>query len=162
MADTISNTSPLLYLHQVRLLEILPALFARVFVPADVVRELNEGRRLGHDTPDVPQLPWADVLSPDPVLLARVDTDLGDGERGAIALALARPGALTILDDRDARNHATARGGVVVVVGTLGILVRAKTAGHIANVREPMDRMIGRGLRASTATRTAVLKLAGE
>lgn len=160
MVETISNTSPLLYLHQVRLLDIIPALFGRVLVPFDVVRELTEGRRLGHDTPDVPQLAWSDVVTPDPALLARVDVDLGDGERGAIALALARPGALTILDDRDARNHATALG--VAVVGTLGVLARAKNAGHIAAVREPMDRMIARGLRASAATRAAVLKLAGE
>jgi predicted nucleic acid-binding protein len=49
--DVVTNTSPLLYLHQLGLLEILPRLYERVVVPTAVVEELLEGGRRGYDVP---------------------------------------------------------------------------------------------------------------
>lgn len=45
MPEAISNTSPLLYLHQIGVLHLLPELFDKIWVPGAVVHELNEGRR---------------------------------------------------------------------------------------------------------------------
>jgi hypothetical protein len=57
--------------------------------------------------------------------LLALATDLGKGEAEAIAIAHER-NALLILDDGLARRHAKVVG--VTLTGTLGVLVKAKTA----------------------------------
>ncbi len=56
MPDVICNTSPLQYLHQLELLELLPALFGRVVVLQSVVEELERGLARGAPLPDVSAL----------------------------------------------------------------------------------------------------------
>ena len=56
MAEVISNTTPLQYLHQVGLLAILPALVGPVFIPPAVDAELAVGRSHGLNLPDPAQL----------------------------------------------------------------------------------------------------------
>jgi len=51
--ETISNTSPLIYLHLLRRLELLPLLFGKIVVPFQVegsgvsLGRIREARRLG-------------------------------------------------------------------------------------------------------------------
>lgn len=53
MPEIICNTSPIQYLHQLRVLHLLEALAGQVTVPTAVVDELAAGRRLGISLPDV-------------------------------------------------------------------------------------------------------------
>jgi predicted nucleic acid-binding protein len=48
------------------------------------------------------------------------------------------------------------------VTGTLGVLVRAKTDGHVPMVRPLLDQLAELGFRAAAETQTAVRKLVGE
>lgn len=64
MPEVVSNTSPLQYLHQLGLLDLLPRLVGRVTVPQAVVDELEAGRSLGHDLPEVTSLAWVTVRIP--------------------------------------------------------------------------------------------------
>jgi hypothetical protein len=45
--ETVSNTSPLIYLHLLRRLELLPLLFGKIVVPFQVEQELAQGRVRG-------------------------------------------------------------------------------------------------------------------
>ena len=122
MADHISNTSPLLYLHQAGELPILPRLYGEIVVPAQVQAELREGRRLGFDVPDTHTLPWIRVQPTVPV--PQVDSfELDGGEAAVLSLAVTRPDCVVLLDDGPARRAARSLG--VHVVGTVGILVAA-------------------------------------
>jgi predicted nucleic acid-binding protein len=159
MREVVSNTSPLLYLHQLGRLDLLPALYSQVLVPASVVEELAAGRAAGHDVPNIAALPWARVVSSPTLALLALATDLGKGEAEAIAIAHER-NALLILDDGLARRHAKLVG--VTLTGTLGVLVKAKTAGHITEVAPVVSRLRELGFRLSDQTRDAVLKLANE
>jgi predicted nucleic acid-binding protein len=49
MAEHISNTSPLLYLHQAGELDILPRLYREVVVPAEVLKVARKGRKTTED-----------------------------------------------------------------------------------------------------------------
>jgi predicted nucleic acid-binding protein len=51
MREIITNTSPLLYLHQLGELAVLSHLYSRVLVPRRVVEELDAGKAGGHDVP---------------------------------------------------------------------------------------------------------------
>lgn len=52
MSEFICNTSPLQYLHQLGLLDILPKLTGNVTVPPAVTGELQAGRSKGASVPD--------------------------------------------------------------------------------------------------------------
>lgn len=160
MADVISNTSPLQYLHQIRQLDLLPALCGSVIVPSAVVDELAVGRRAGLDLPDPTLLAWAVIRTPTSAPVLPLVNDLGLGETEVLALALEIPGATAILDDGLARKIARARG--IPIVGTLGLLVQAKARKLVERVGPMMDQLEARGFRLDPRTRAVMLDLAGE
>ena len=161
MPEVISNTSPLQYLHQLGLLDILPQLVGRVTIPQAVVDELEAGRTLGHDLPDVTSLGWIDVRVPVSSQHV-VSPDLGRGETDVLRLAfeLSADEVVVILDDARARAAAGRLG--LKLTGTLGVLLDAKRAGLIAAVAPYLDRLDALGFRVAKGTRLAVLRLAGE
>jgi predicted nucleic acid-binding protein len=67
---------------------------------------------------------------------------------------------LVILDDRPARRLALGLG--LPVVGTVGILLRAKQTGFITAVRPLLENLLEVGFRLSPAIRDKVLTDAGE
>lgn len=161
MPEVISNTSPLQYLHQLGLLDLLPRLVGRIAVPEAVAEELEAGRSLGHDLPDITSLDWVSVRAPAPSS-DLFSPDLGRGEVDVLRLALESPaGDVTlILDDMRAREAAAARG--LKFTGTLGVLLEAKRVGLLTEVRPHLDRLDELGFRLARHTRAAALKLAGE
>jgi uncharacterized protein len=159
MREVVTNTSPLLYLHQLGSIALLGSLYPKVLVPKSVVEELHVGRTSGHDVPTVAALSWAEVVSSPTLALLALATDLGKGEAEAIAIAHER-NALLILDDALARRHAKLIG--VTVTGTLGVLLKAKSEGHIHRMAPLVARLTELGFRLSAQTRDAVLKLANE
>jgi predicted nucleic acid-binding protein len=137
--ETISNTSPLLYLHQVGQLDLLHRLYGRVVIPPAVRDELRVGAERGIATPNVDQIQWLEISTlVDPTLLPIV-IDLGEGEAEAIALALASPKHLLILDDALGRRIAHLCG--LTYTGTLGVLIRAKAEGYLAAVKPVLEAL---------------------
>lgn len=161
MPEVISNTSPIQYLHQLGLLDILKQLVGHITIPQAVVDELEAGRTLGHDLPDVTSLEWIDMRVPASSQHV-TSPDLGRGETDVLRLALELPagGAVVILDDAKARAAAGRLG--LKLTGTLGVLLDAKRAGLIAAVEPQLDQLDALGFRLAPHTRAAVLKLAGE
>lgn len=160
MPEVISNTSPIQYLHQSGYLELLPTLYGEVTVPGGVVRELAVGRELGGDLPVVEALSWIRVREVGDERLLPLAADLGQGEREVLALAARSPDSLAILDDRLARHYAKLLD--IQLTGTLGVLLRAKAAGHLDLVGPTVKRLEELGFRLDASTRLSVLELAGE
>ena len=120
----ISNTSPLLYLHQIGCLDLLKALYGAVVAPPAVERELHIGAAKGINVPDLSALSWVKVRPvKNPKLLPAV-VDLGPGEAEVIALGLENPDSLLILDDKLARRIAGLKD--LSLTGTLGVLTKAR------------------------------------
>lgn len=160
MPEVVCNTSPFQYLHQLRLLHLLPELLGEVIVPPAVLEELGEGRRRGVDLPDPGQFDWVILRRPVSMAALPLVTDLGSGEREVLALALESPGAVVILDDGLARRTAEFLG--IPFTGTLGILIDAKRAGLVPAITPILNQLNALRFRLAPHTRTAVLKLAGE
>jgi predicted nucleic acid-binding protein len=161
LPDAVTNTSPLQYLHQLGRLEILPALLSQVFVPPAVVQEIERGRRLGISLPDLSKLPWlhpAPVESP-PEKVARLEF-LGPGERAVFSFALARPNTLVVLDDAEARRRAHEMG--LDMVGTLGLLRRARREKLIPSLAQELDALQQLGFRFAPALRQSLLREVNE
>ena len=81
------NTSPIYYLHKIGHLQVLEALFTEISIPMAVVHELDEGKRLGYNAPDVRDFGWIKQHSVTvPAELGALG--IGSGETEEIALAL--------------------------------------------------------------------------
>ena len=160
MPDVICNTSPIQYLYQADVLELLPTLVGQVFVPEAVVAELKEGRRRNVRLPVLEELSWLIVRPVRDQTLLPLVTHLGEGEKEVLALGLETQDALLLLDDRDARRYA--RSLELEISGTLGLLLLAKEHGILDAVRPVLDRLQALRFRLNARTRQMVLKQAGE
>jgi predicted nucleic acid-binding protein len=156
-----SDTSPLLYLGRIGQLELLPRLFARVYVPEQVMLELDTGRLLRGDTPDPRSFPWVQVVAVPPELIATLPPNtLGLGERATLAYAVQAGQMRVAVDDRQARRLA--RRLQLPVVGLIGILLRAKQAGLLPAVQPQLEVVRSKGFYLHPLTYQRALVLAGE
>ena len=160
MRPAISNTSPLLYLHRIDVLEWLPQLFSEVWIPQAVVSELDEGRRRGYDVLDPTGQAWLQQVDPRHMPSEWLVKDLGAGELAAMALALENPDRIILVDDGLARRTAQAAG--LEVWGTLRVLLEAKSMGLTDRIEPLIERLAAAGLWISDEIRQRVLALAGE
>lgn len=160
MAEIICNTSPLQYFHQVGQLDLLHRLVGALIAPTAVAAELAEGRQRGVDVPDLNAIPWILLREPRSQAVLSLMTDLGPGETAVLALALESPDAVVVLDDGLARRHAERLG--LRLTGTLGLLVDPKRASYVDAVAPLLDALQSLSFRLDPATRSAVLRLAGE
>jgi len=118
----VSDTTPLNYLLLIGAVDVLPRLFAEVYAPPTVLRELSHTR-----TPAIVQT-W--VMSPpswlrvvEPVVRLPSTLGLDAGEADAISLAKERGIADVLIDEYQGRKIAVAEG--LYVLPTLAILERA-------------------------------------
>ena len=77
------------------------------------------------------------LAAPDRTLAAAYATQVDQGEAAALALAAHLPGALLLMDD--GRGRAIAKAAGFRVIGTLGLLLKAKQAGLIPAIRPELD-----------------------
>lgn len=136
MADVwVVNASPLIALAHASHLDLLEKLASELLIPEAVVQEILAG-------PDDPARralssgwgPRRMAAVPDSV----AEWGLGAGESGVLALALELR-ATAVIDDRMARRSARALG--VPVIGTLGVILRAKRESLIT-AAEPVIRAV--------------------
>lgn len=159
--EAVSNTGPLIALAQADLLDLLPALFESVSVPEAVRDEINAGPpgaiRFNEMSRRCSVLGVEPDPAPDPLLTGILDR----GEAAVVLLARSRKADVTLLDERKGRKIA-ADVFHLNVIGTIGILIRAKRQGLLPEVRTPMDRIRESGYYIHDRIRERALRLAGE
>lgn len=160
MLNVIVNTSPMQYLHQLNLLDLLPTLYKEIILPQSVVNELIVGSSLGVPLPNPKLLSWVNIVKAQSQSILPLVTELGAGEREALALAIEITDSLVVLDDNLARNYAKLLG--INLTGTLGILLKAKKQGYLLEIKPILNQLNALNFRLSLSTRNAVLKLAEE
>jgi len=160
MLKAISDTSPLLYLYRIGGIHWLSQLFEQVWIPEEVIRELDAGRSRGYDVPNPDEYPNLRAVNPKSMPSEWLVLDLGIGEMAVIALGLENPDRIVLLDDMLARRTARAAG--LQVWGTLRVLLEAKSQGLIDAVMPYLNSLSDSGMWMSTEIRNRILKLAGE
>jgi hypothetical protein len=138
----------------------LDEFYTRTLIPPAVARELELGKAIGIDLPDIGALPWVKVQAPEGLDKVPTVADLGAGEKEVLALGLQVPDAVVILDEKLGRFYAEAL--KLTFTGTLGVLLRAKVEGRISRIGPVLEQLDRLKFRLSAKTRAAVLKLAGE
>ena len=144
----VTDSTCLIGLERIGHLEILPALFEPILIPPEVQREFGM------------LLPWLTVEPPtDQALVAALKMLVDDGEAEAIALAHER-GWRVILDDRRARSVGRRLG--VMIIGTVGVLVRAKRQGTIPSLKTLLSELEAHEFYVSEALKEEALRLVNE
>ncbi|MBI5684233.1 MAG: DUF3368 domain-containing protein [Verrucomicrobia bacterium] len=127
MNVVVSDTSPLHYLILCGSEEVLPRLFARVFIPPAVLRELQHAGAPPAVSSWAAALPaWVTVQAPQSL---DVSLAVDPGESEAICLAREIKADAILMDDRAGRAAATHCG--LRVIGTLGLLEQAAARGFL-------------------------------
>ena len=153
-----SNTTPLIALAGVRQLDLLSALFGEIHVVETVIDECAAGGPIA--VPNLRNLGWVRVVKVLPANQPGVLLDLDRGERDTLTMAQKMGAARVIIDERIGRNIAELIG--LHVVGTLGILLKAKEQGLIASFGETVARMRANGIHYHPALVSKLTSLAGE
>ncbi|NJL60355.1 MAG: DUF3368 domain-containing protein [Desulfobacteraceae bacterium] len=156
----VADSSPLIGLAKIHLLGILPKLSSHILIPPAVWEEVTIK---GDDSPDtlairqatwlMVQIPIAKTVEPFKILV-----DFGEAE--AMALAIQSEGSLLLLDDSRARRIAKRL--KIRVIGTVGLLRRAKQRGLIEQLRPRLEGLQNNGIYIRQELIDAVLKDVGE
>lgn len=155
----VINTSPLLYLHQVGQLDVLPKLYSQIIAPIAVEQELAVGQASNINVPELSRLNWLQVQAVEPAAVPNV-IDLGRGEAEVIALGLENPDSLLILDDQLGRKIA--KFYKLRYTGTLGVLVKAKQSGYLEAIAPVITDLKKQGMWLTDEIIATALNLAGE
>jgi len=156
----VSDTSPILVLAHLGLIDLLRTFYGQVLVPPAVDLELkNPPSRC--TAVDVVVFPFIQVQSPrDQNVVQQFLRTLQRGESEALALAL-EVRANILLDE--ARGRRIAKQVGVRPTGVLAILVEAKLRSLLPAVGPLMDRLVNEiNFFISPSLRATVLQLAGE
>jgi hypothetical protein len=148
----VSNTSPIVALAHLGELDLLRKIFdGVVLIPPAVSCELA-----GRTLPE-----WLEIRELRQPLSARAfEAFLGAGESEALALALEAEADLVLLDDKAARRLASQLR--LAVVGTLGLLLKAKEAGLIPSIRPKLEALRSLPFHISPHLRENILTQARE
>ena len=133
----IADTSSLIALERIDLLQILCEIYKEVVIPESVVKEFGNL-----------SLPCRSIRKVESNLLKLLITDLnlGKGEADVIALA-SQTGLKVVIDDSKARKVAENMG--IKVTGTIGILIKAEKLGLIKSAHDKVMGLRDKGFYVS-------------
>jgi predicted nucleic acid-binding protein len=156
----VSDASPLIYLARADRLSLARAIAPVILVPRAVAEEIEAKGENEVAAQALKATRWLEVVEPRPVPSPIREWGLGRGETAALTWANAHPGTLLILDDAEARKGAKMLH--LPLIGTLGIILKAKTSGLIDAARPEVERLLEHGMYLSAHVMNDALALVGE
>jgi len=150
----VSDTSPLNYLILIQAIDVLPKLFREIYVPTDVMRELQHPR-----TPEVVKIwatsppDWLHIHTPRTALPA--DNLLDPGEAAALALAKELNATAVLIDEKKGRRIAREQG--FTTLGTITILELAARQ-KLLHLKSALDRLQQTSFQISRSIIAAALE----
>lgn len=161
MKGWVFNASPLILLGKIGQLHVIEILSPDFRIPRPVVAEIGAGPPDDRTIMWLTQAPIAGHIvdvPPTPSFLAQ--WDLGAGETAVLSLAWTDNGSVVVLDDLAARKFALTFD--LPLLGTLGVLIRAKQAGLVERVAPHIQHLQSVGANLSPAAIQRALELANE
>jgi hypothetical protein len=159
MKVVVSNTTPLIGTAIIGRFDILRALFGQITIPKAVYNEIVAGiNKPGADeTHQAVENGWIKIATvPPDNTLNTLKIDLDEGEAEAISLALHQNAALLLIDERKARAKAIGLG--IRITGTIGVLLLARKANLLPNIKNEIDFLRSHGFRISNSLYTKILQ----
>lgn len=156
----VVNASPLIFLARGGHLELLRQLTRHTFVPQPVANEIQARGDTDRTVQALSLCKWIEIVNSPPIPAEVQSWGLGLGESSVLALAQQHPSTTVVMDDLAGRRCATSMG--LPVLGTLGIILKARQKGLIPLARPIMEDLMRGGMYLSRNLMTQVLQLVGE
>jgi len=156
----VIDASPLIILGKAELLETISALATSWLIPNGVIQEISQKSAV---EPLLAQLSqYAEVKCKKvPVIKPQIIRwNLDDGESEVITLAIKNAGYGVVLDDLQARKCATVLN--LSLIGSLGLIVKAKKEGLLKTVKPAFEKLMISGLYIDKVLIETVLTSLGE
>jgi len=157
----VADAGPLIAFAHLDRLSLLPEILGRIIVPDIVLQEclyipsrpdavmiktaVDEGALIVQASNDTP--------------LEGLSSSLGVGEQSAISIALTLDCAV-LMDDKLARRAASHLG--LRVIGTGGVLIKARQMNRIPEVAPLLENLRAKGYHLSSGLITRILQITGE
>lgn len=146
----VADASPLIVLQNIGELSLLEKLFGVIFITEEVKTEY------GLDLPK-----WIEVVEiQDRTKIMVLDLFLDRGETTAIVLCLERAADLLIIDEKKGRRIARELG--LNIIGTLGVIGKAKESGLIHSVGKIVEKLEAANFRLSPSLKSTILEMDAE
>jgi predicted nucleic acid-binding protein len=157
---TVSNTGPIIALANIDCFDLLKGLFQTIWVADAVYREATRLERLPAARL-ISKSAWVKRVSvKDRLAVDLLRNELDEGESETIVLGRELNAAQILIDERLARRKTTQL--EFKTIGTLGILLLAKSSGLIPSVRIYLDRLQSTPFRMSPSLYADILRRANE
>lgn len=159
----VTNSTPLIELSKIKQLNLLRDVYSTILIPEEVYFEVVIDGIGQPGAAEVEAAEWVSrqsVMDKNRIRTLQNQHSLDLGECATIVLAQEINAEQVILDDKAARWEAIERG--LPVIGTVGILLIAKTRGVIPNVRPILDDLRAHGTRISQNLYYQAMTKAGE
>jgi len=157
----IVNSTPVIALSSIDKLDLLKKLYGSVIIPNAVENEIGAKRKSKAYIQLENSTGWISIKEIDNITQKQTfKTQLHDGEVEVIILGQELNADLLVIDDYNAREYAKYLG--LNVIGTVGVLLLAKSKGFVQEVKPWVDRLIANGIHISNRLYADVMKIAGE
>lgn len=143
----VVNASPLIYLSHAGLVDILQVEGSTVHVPRTVSEEILRRGPADPTARVLSSTAWLQQVVPVPPSSKVLFWKLGPGETSVLSWALAHPGSVAIVDDLAARRCAEVL--EIPLMGTLGLVLKAKRQGVLSTARPAIEKLLAAGMYLS-------------
>lgn len=156
----VVNASPVILLGKIEEIPLLGAMADQIAVPSAVIREVSAKPDGERAVQTLTALDSAIIVDDEVLPAAILSWDLGSGENQVLSHAVAHSADRVVIDDLEARRCAKSLG--LAIIGTLGIVGRAKKMGIIDRAGPIIQRLRQTGLYATDEIVQRLLREVGE
>lgn len=159
-STAVINTSPWISLSLCGQTDLLNNLYENALIPPAVKQEIIAGGKTQVGVKELESATWLRVMEIKDSTKVSLLHELDRGEAEVIILAQEQKVAEVIIDEKVARMQARILG--LRVVGTLGLLLRAKKRGFIHEIRPLINKILEEGIYIHEDIVRGIVQQAGE
>ena len=156
----IMNASPVILLSRVGLIDLVPSLCRRLSIPSGVIAEVSRGSAADAGRAWLQSSGSRFIVSVPTLAPEMAGWDGGPGEAEVISYALQQGNSTVVLDDLAARRRARSLG--LPLIGSVGVILRAKELRLVPQARSFLEKLRGGGGYVSENIIQQALKKADE
>lgn len=156
----VVNTSPWIALSICGQISLLNKLYNEVYIPYHVKEEIMAGGEEGVGVYELKTCSWIRIERVADVEKVNLLYELEKGEAEVIILAKEKGIKHVLIDERVARLEANVLG--LEVIGTIGLLLKAKKKGILYSIKPHITKMLDNGIWIKKEIVKGILKEAGE
>ena len=164
MIDTgkkiVVDTSPWIALSICGQIPLLEKLYTDVYIPYRVREEIMAGGKQGFGVQELKICRWIKIEKVSDVEKVKLLYELEQGEAEVIILSKEKRIKQVLIDERVARLQARVLG--LKVIGTLGLLLKAKKKGLLHSIKPSVTKMLDNGIWIKEEIVNSILKEAEE